>query len=117
MSKKSLQIERIAEAADLEKLKEIWNALLERNATRTVELTYEWQMTYWKHFNQNAELFVLVVKADETVIALAPLKLTQKGLPGIPFAHLSSLQPVSPIIKTSSLGNTVMKSWPRYGTI
>ena len=88
MSKKSLQIERIAEAADLEKLKEIWNALLERNATRTVELTYEWQMTYWKHFKQNAELFILVVKADEAVIALAPLKLTKTGLPGIPIRTL-----------------------------
>lgn len=88
MSKKSLQIERIAEAADLEKLKEIWNALLERNATRTVELTYEWQMTYWKHFNQNAELFVLVVKADETVIALAPLKLIKTALLGIPIRTL-----------------------------
>ena len=76
MASAPLQVERIEKFADLEALKETWNTLLRHNSTRTVELTYEWQTTYWKYFHQNTELFVLVVKEAGSVVAIAPLKLT-----------------------------------------
>jgi CelD/BcsL family acetyltransferase involved in cellulose biosynthesis len=74
---RELEIERIAEINALGRVKEDWNALLENNETRTVELTYEWQVTYWKHFHEDSELFVLVVREAGSVIAIAPLRLTR----------------------------------------
>jgi CelD/BcsL family acetyltransferase involved in cellulose biosynthesis len=76
MARAQLDIERIEEIEALEKLKEDWNALLEHNETKTVELTYEWQITYWKHFNQNSGLFVLVIREADSIVAVAPLRLT-----------------------------------------
>jgi CelD/BcsL family acetyltransferase involved in cellulose biosynthesis len=78
-----LEIERIEEIEALEGLKEDWNALLEKNETKTVELTYEWQITYWKHFHENSELFVLVIKEADSIVAIAPLKLTYTRKLGI----------------------------------
>jgi len=76
MTRTTLQVARIEDLTILEELKETWDTLLEHNRTKTVELTYEWEITYWKHFHQNAELFVLVIRDAGTVVAIAPLKLT-----------------------------------------
>jgi CelD/BcsL family acetyltransferase involved in cellulose biosynthesis len=74
---RELEVERIADINALERFKEDWNALLENNETRTVELTYEWQVTYWKHFHADSELFVLVIREAGSAIAIAPLRLTR----------------------------------------
>jgi len=74
--KKELKIEKIDKIEDLEAIKEDWNFILENNETKTVELSYEWQISYWKNFNNNSELFVLVVKDANSIVAIAPLKLT-----------------------------------------
>lgn len=71
-----LDIERIHTLEDLEILEEDWNNLLEHNETKTVELTYEWQTTYWKQFHENSELFVLLVRDANSIVAIAPLRLT-----------------------------------------
>jgi len=76
-------IERIDRVDALEAVREDWNTLLETNETRTVELTYEWQMTHWKHFHADAKLFVLVVREAGSIVAIAPLKLRRTGVPGI----------------------------------
>jgi len=71
-----LEIERIDQVEALEALKEDWNSLLDNNETKTIELSYEWQITYWKNFNRNSELYVLVVRDAGAVVAIAPLRLT-----------------------------------------
>jgi len=75
-TKTELGIERATDIEVLERIKDDWNALLENNETKTVELTYEWQTTYWKHFNENSKLFVLIVKEADSIVAVAPLRLT-----------------------------------------
>lgn len=69
-------VEKVGSLEALASLSQVWDALLENNETRTVELTFAWQITFWKYFNQNAELFVLVVKEANSIVAIAPLKLT-----------------------------------------
>jgi len=86
--KPTLEIERIEEVKDIERLKTDWNGLLEHNETKTVELTYEWQMTYWKYFNAHARLFILVVKDNDSIVAIAPLKLSYLGKLGIGIRRL-----------------------------
>ncbi len=83
-----LQVDLIQDARQLEDLKEAWNSLVEKNETRTVELTYEWEMTYWKYFHQNAELFVLVVRKNGSVMGIAPLKLVRKSVLGMKLRSL-----------------------------
>ena len=78
-----LQVDLVQDAGQLECLKEAWNGLVEKNETRTVELTYEWEMTYWKHFHQDARLFVLLARRNGSVVGIAPLKLTQKSILGL----------------------------------
>jgi CelD/BcsL family acetyltransferase involved in cellulose biosynthesis len=88
MNERLITIKRVREIDDLEAIKLDWNALIEKNETKTVELTYEWQMTYWKYFNENAELFVLIVKEAGSILAIAPLKLTSIRVLGIKIRHL-----------------------------
>ena len=83
-----LTIERIEDETALVALADTWNRLLAVSATRTAELTYEWQITYWRHFGHNAKLFVLVVKEGQEVIAIAPLKVTRSRLFGMPVQEL-----------------------------
>jgi CelD/BcsL family acetyltransferase involved in cellulose biosynthesis len=87
-SKPELEIKKIEETAALESLREDWNALLEQNETRTVELTYEWQTTYWEHFRENSEMFILVVRKAGSVVAIAPLRLTHARKFGITIRRL-----------------------------
>src|SRR5512133_940724 len=78
-----LTIEKINNPDTLESIKNVWNALLENNDTKTIELSYEWQISYWKHFNQGSELFVLVIHKAGSIIAISPLKLTVRRVFGI----------------------------------
>ncbi len=78
-----LLVECVRELAALEPVREKWNALLDESETKTVELTYEWQITYWQHFNENAELFVLIIREANDIVAIAPLKLVTTHVLGL----------------------------------
>ena len=73
---KNFEVEGIDDINNLETLKEKWNSLLKENATKTVELSYEWQLNYWKYFNENSKLFVVIVKEGHDIVGIAPLKIT-----------------------------------------
>jgi CelD/BcsL family acetyltransferase involved in cellulose biosynthesis len=83
MNNTSLIIEKINNVNNLETFKDVWNSLLENNDTKTVELTYEWQISYWQQFNQEADLFVLIIREADSIIAISPLKLIIKQILGI----------------------------------
>ena len=75
-TKQALNVKRVRDVETLEALRDVWNSLLEKSEIRTIEMTFEWQMSYWKYFKRNAELFVLVVQDENSIVAIAPLKLT-----------------------------------------
>jgi len=76
MKETTLDIERIQDMSFLETIRDDWNALLQKSGTKTIELSWEWQTTYWRHFNENAELFVLIIREAHIIVAIVPLKLT-----------------------------------------
>ena len=80
-----MDIEVVTNMADFASLREEWNALLSRSATRHIFLTHEWQYTWWKHFGTGDEnLLILLVRAGGNLVGIAPLRrdrLTIKGLP------------------------------------
>ncbi len=75
MKETTLDIEKIQDISFLETIRDDWNALLQKSDTKSIELTWEWQTTYWRHFNENAELFVLIIREAHIIVAIAPLKL------------------------------------------
>jgi CelD/BcsL family acetyltransferase involved in cellulose biosynthesis len=100
-----LEIEKIEEVAALERLKGVWNALLEHNETKTTELTYEWQLTYWKYFAKNSKLFVLVVQQAGSVVAIAPLKLTESRKFGVKTRYLEFMAGMESNYQDFLIGN------------
>jgi len=94
MNESTLKIERVQDEYSLESIREEWNALLDKSETRTAELSFEWQATYWKHFNNQDELFVLVVRESGIAIAVVPLKLTVAKLLGIKIRRLEIIAAV-----------------------
>jgi len=73
MNADKIQFEIISDSGRLQSLKDDWNELLEGNPTQTIELTWEWQSTYWKHFNEHSRLFVLAAWEAGSLVGLAPL--------------------------------------------
>jgi len=83
-----LTIERVDNLTDLASFEDDWHRLLAGNQTRTTELTYEWNTDYWKYISKKSQLFVLIVKRQAEVIAIAPLSLNKTRKFGIPIREL-----------------------------
>ncbi|MDD5617769.1 MAG: GNAT family N-acetyltransferase [Candidatus Omnitrophica bacterium] len=58
---------------DLLKMKKDWNKLLNSSAHNIVFLTFEWLSSWWENYGEANELFVILVKDGDEVIAIAPL--------------------------------------------
>lgn len=72
--------------AGLEELAADWDRLLNKCPTPNIFLSREWLLTWWNHFSQGGQLFVVVVIDNGEVIGIAPLILQRyKGLNTIRF--------------------------------
>lgn len=71
-----MKISLIDDEREFLKLGEGWNRLLERSASRSLFLTWEWVEAWWKNYRQNGDrLFVLLAEEDDELIGIAPLYL------------------------------------------
>ena len=86
-----LEVERIEGRRALEPIRAAWEGLLDRNETRTADLTPAWQLTYWDHFAADSELFLLVVREAGEIVAIAPLKRRKNWKFGLPIRYLEFL--------------------------
>ena len=87
-----LTVEKITTRESLHRLEGVWNSVLERSCANTLTLTWEWLSTWWDVFGEGRELYTLVVRDDEEIIAIAPLlrrTIQHYGL--IPFRRLEFL--------------------------
>ncbi len=85
----------VTDAAELERLREDWRALLARSASNEGMLTPEWLLTWWRVFGpqDHRQLRALLFR-DETgrLVGLAPLLRRRYWyFPGIPFRRLEPL--------------------------
>jgi CelD/BcsL family acetyltransferase involved in cellulose biosynthesis len=53
-----------------------WEAILPHCSTNTVFVTPWWQETWWRHFGDDAELRLLVLRDDSSVLGIAPMMLS-----------------------------------------
>lgn len=62
------------------KLGSIWNNLIHQSGSNTIFSTFEWLSTWWKHFGQDKELFILLAKKNEEIVGIAPLLIEKRKI-------------------------------------
>jgi CelD/BcsL family acetyltransferase involved in cellulose biosynthesis len=67
------EIHEITELAGLEALEAEWDDWLLRADSRSVFMTFDWVVTWWRHFHDGRSLFVLVVRDGGAVSCILPL--------------------------------------------
>ena len=63
----------IKDEREFYQLEDDWTALLARCRNPSVFLTFEWLSSWWEHFKEGRELFVVVTREDGKVAGIAPL--------------------------------------------
>jgi CelD/BcsL family acetyltransferase involved in cellulose biosynthesis len=87
-----ISIEVIDTERRLFDLRSEWSRLLEESPSDCVFLTWEWLSSWWLHVARRRRLFVLAVRRDGELTAIAPLTVRRPGLTrGLPFTSLEFL--------------------------
>ena len=69
-----MKVEIYRDSMGFEALREEWNPLLQRSATNTLFLTWEWQKAWWDVFGQGKGLFLVAVRDEGgALVGIAPL--------------------------------------------
>lgn len=66
-------VEIVSDPAEFAALRTVWNALLERSATDSVTLTWEWLSTWWQVYGEGRRLCVVLVRSGDRLVGAAPL--------------------------------------------
>lgn len=70
----------ITEGRQFEGLREEWDSLLDRSASTSVFLTWEWLYTWWRHFGSGNTLRIAVMtEASGTIVGIAPMCVYNRG--------------------------------------
>jgi CelD/BcsL family acetyltransferase involved in cellulose biosynthesis len=89
---RTLQIDLIEDADTLMTLRDEWDRLLAESPADGMFLTWEWLSTWWRHLSRDRRLFLLAVRSDGELAALAPLAVRLPGLhSALPFPYLEFL--------------------------
>jgi CelD/BcsL family acetyltransferase involved in cellulose biosynthesis len=68
-------VQEVKDATAFAALRPDWNELLRASSSDNPFLTWEWQYTWWNHLRESGALRLIVVRADDELIAIAPLRL------------------------------------------
>lgn len=81
----------ITDGRQFEGLRQEWDSLLDRSASTSVFLTWEWLYTWWRHFGSGNSLRIAVMsEASGRIVGIAPMCVYSKGGP-LPLRVLSFL--------------------------
>lgn len=86
-----LSVELVADPDSFIDMAPLWNDLLEKAGIDFPFLTHQWVRTWWECFGNGKKLHILLVKAAEEPIAIAPLMLTRRKFYGMPVRCLEFL--------------------------
>jgi CelD/BcsL family acetyltransferase involved in cellulose biosynthesis len=79
-------LELITKEESFYRLEDKWNLLLQESEANSIFLTWEWISTWWSHFGEGCQLWILVARSPDSnnILGLAPLYLHDSSLiPGI----------------------------------
>ena len=68
-----MKIKIITNVDDFRNLESSWHRLLEISVDKNIFLSHSWLYTWWIAYKIEAELHIILVKANDEVIAIAPL--------------------------------------------
>src|SRR3989442_5903264 len=77
----SLEVELIDDVQGFTALRSQWNSLLHTSGADSPFLTWEWLHTWWTHLSGSRDLRLLILRAGNQLVGLAPLSLTRASLP------------------------------------
>ncbi len=87
-----MRVEEFSTTEEFKSLEPIWNTTLNNSSHPTLYLTYEWLSVWWKcHQTPEKRLYILVIRDDETVFAIAPFMIITRTIFGIPVRTISFL--------------------------
>src|SRR4051794_3477764 len=75
-----LRLELLSDEADFLRLRTAWNALLESSRTPNLFLTWEWVSAWRRHLGGRERLHVLLVRAGDDLVAIAPFVLMPRRI-------------------------------------
>lgn len=73
-------VEKIQDLQVFGTLRDEWNELLAASDSNSLFLTWEWLHTWWTHLSEGRRLFILTVRRDGQLVAIAPLALRSRML-------------------------------------
>ena len=73
---------------DIKTLESIWNKTIEKATTNNVFLTYEWLTCWLQIYATDGNQFIICIKENDSVIALAPLIIVRHNELGVPLRRL-----------------------------
>lgn len=77
-----LQTQVITDASHFERLRSVWDALLEASARPHIHHTHEWQLQWWRQFGLGRDLRIGAVEKSGNPVGFVPLFLeTRRGGP------------------------------------
>jgi CelD/BcsL family acetyltransferase involved in cellulose biosynthesis len=79
-TQKGLSVIKVDNFSDLLSIQDQWNDTLHKSDSDSPFLTFEWLSSWWNHFSRGSRLFVLVVKEDDRITAIAPLMIIKRRL-------------------------------------
>jgi CelD/BcsL family acetyltransferase involved in cellulose biosynthesis len=103
-------IDIVDDAKRFEHLRDEWNELLQSSDADCLFLTWEWLYTWWKHLADDRRLYIIAVRSNGKMMAIAPLMLTVPR--GVGFLAPPSLE----FLGTGGVGSDYLDIIVREGT-
>lgn len=72
-------VQKIDKFEEFLKLDDIWNEFLAKSEADYPFLTFEWISTWWKYFREKNKLFILLIRENGLLKAIAPLMLVKRS--------------------------------------
>lgn len=68
-----LRVERVDDPNELAELRDPWNALAAGTERAQFFQTYDWFASYWRHYGNDQQLHLLLVRDEQKLIGIVPL--------------------------------------------
>jgi len=86
-----LELEVISDPEVLRSMDSIWQRLIERAELDHPFMCHEWLLSWWECFGTGRELYVIAVRNNGNVIALAPLMIRQERMHGVKIRRIEAI--------------------------
>jgi len=83
-----LEYKIVTDLPDFEKLRSVWNSLLEQAPMNRVFLTHEWFYCWWQAFGEGKDLFIVLINENNSLIGILPLMKNRCLFRGMPLRSI-----------------------------